>query len=316
MFVRIGRFVEARPRSILAVLVVLIVLAVAGASRTRIVTTEDAFVDANSDVGRNTAAYSADFGGDPLVVMLAGAPSELTSPETLGRIGTLTEQLSADSRVQSVFSVLNLLSAATLPQGVSLDQPGTATSIVFAADGSANAAFAGLFPDGHELVQVSLKPGLSVDQQGGVSDLVQTAVKSAGLPDSTVVAGYPRLYGEIISSIVHDMAVTAVVAVLLMVAVLYVVFPVRRRLMALPVVLVGVLFTFGITGAAGVSLTLVTMAGLPILLALAWTSRSSSTTATRRSWRGATRRQTAWSMPWRTSGRCWAPQSWRQSWAS
>ena len=53
-----------------------------------------------------------------------------------------------------------------------------------------------------------------------------------------------------------------------MVVVLYVVFPVRRRLMALPVVVVGVLFTFGITGAAGVSLTLVTMAGLPILLGL------------------------------------------------
>jgi hydrophobe/amphiphile efflux-3 (HAE3) family protein len=70
------------------------------------------------------------------------------------------------------------------------------------------------------------------------------------------------------TSIERDMAVTFLVAGILMVIVLYVVFPVRRRLMALPVVIVGVLMTFGITGAAGVSLTLVTMAGLPVLLGL------------------------------------------------
>jgi hydrophobe/amphiphile efflux-3 (HAE3) family protein len=38
--------------------------------------------------------------------------------------------------------------------------------------------------------------------------------------------------------------------------------------MALPVVIIGVLITFGITGAAGISLTLVTMAGLPVLMGL------------------------------------------------
>jgi hydrophobe/amphiphile efflux-3 (HAE3) family protein len=268
LFTRLGRLVEARPGSILAATVLLVVLAVLGVTQTRIVTTQDVFVDKNSDTAKNSVAYASAFGGDPLVVMIAGTPQELTSPATLGKIKTLTDQMTKDRDVRSTVSVLTLLSAAPLPSGVSLDQPGVATGIVFDAEGKPNSAFASLFPTGHELLQVTLKDGVSVDEQNKVSGRVQDAVKAAGLPDGTVVGGYPRLYSDITSSITHDMGVTAVVAVLLMVLVLYIVFPVRRRLMALPVVVLGVLLTFGITGAAGVSLTLVTMAGLPILLGL------------------------------------------------
>jgi hydrophobe/amphiphile efflux-3 (HAE3) family protein len=267
-FTRLGRFVEARPGSILAATIVLVALAVLGATQTHILTTQDVFVDRNSDTYKDNQAYGAAFGGGSLVVMIPGTPQELTSPETLAKIRTLTDQLSKDADIRSIVSPLTLLSAAELPDGVSLDQPGVATAIVFGSDGRPTASFAQLFPAGQELVNVTIQGDLSVDEQGKVSDRVREAVASAGLPSGTVVAGYPRLVAEMVGSIVHDMAITAVVAVLLMVAVLYFVFPVRRRLMALPVVVVGVLFTFGITGAAGVSLTLVTMAGLPILLGL------------------------------------------------
>ena len=268
LFARIGRFVEARPGSILAGTLVLIVLAVLGATQTHIDTTQEAFVDRGSDTSKNSTAFARAFGSDPVVVMIPGTPAELTSPEGLAKVKSLTDAVGADNEVLSCTSVLTLLGVAQLPTGVSLDQPGVATGIVFGTDGKPTANFAQLFPNGHELIDITLKPGLSVEQKGQVSRRVEDAVKAAGLPSGTVVAGYPRLYGEIASSIIHDMAVTAVVAVFLMIAVLYIVFPVRRRLMALPVVVVGVLFTFGITGAAGISLTLVTMAGLPILLGL------------------------------------------------
>jgi hydrophobe/amphiphile efflux-3 (HAE3) family protein len=267
-FTRLGRFVEARPGSILAATIVLVVLAVVGATQTHILTTQEVFVDPSSDTYKANQAYGAAFGGGSLVVMIPGTPEELTSPATLAKVQDLTDRLSKDAGIHSIVSPLTLLSASSLPEGVSLDQPGVATSIVFGSDGQPTASFAQLFPSGHELINVTIQDGLSIDEQGKVSDRVREAVGSAGLPADTVVAGYPRLVADMVGSIIHDMAITAVVAVLLMVAVLYVVFPVRRRLMALPVVVVGVLFTFGITGAAGVSLTLVTMAGLPILLGL------------------------------------------------
>jgi len=268
IFTRLGRFVEARPGFILGVTVVLMVLAILGASQTHIVTTQEVFVDKDSATYIDNTAYENAFGGQSLVVMIPGTPAELTNAATLKEVSALTTELGQDSRVKSIVSPLTLLSAGTLPAGVTLDQPGVVESIVFGADGKPTANFAQLFPSGHELIQVTLVAGLSVDDQGVLSRHVQDLVKSVGLPDSTVVAGYPRLTSEMTSSITRDMAVTGLVAAILMIIVLYVVFPVRRRLMALPVVVVGVLFTFGITGALGVSLTLVTMAGLPVLMGL------------------------------------------------
>ena len=268
LFTRIGRFVEARPGSILLATLILVGLAIGGASQTHIVTTQDVFVNSDSATAKNNDAYKTAFGGEPLVVMISGTPADLTSPKTIAAISTLTAKLSGDSAVKSVVSPLTLLSTGSLPAGVSLDQPGVATSIVFGADGKPNAAFASFFPTGHELIQITLKSNVSIGDQGALSTRIQDEVKSVGLPSDTVVAGYPRLTSEMTTSIERDMAVTFLVAGILMVIVLYVVFPVRRRLMALPVVIVGVLMTFGITGAAGVSLTLVTMAGLPVLLGL------------------------------------------------
>lgn len=268
LFARLGRFVEARPGSILLATVALIVLAAAGASQTHIVTTQDVFVDKNSAVSRDSTAFEADFGGPSLVVMIPGTPAELASPQMLKAVAKFSEQIGSDPNVKSIVSPLTLLSAAPLPAGVSIDQPGVAAAIIFGADGKPNASFAQLFPSGHELIQITPAANASFEGWGALTSHVQDEIKALGLPDSTVVAGYPRLYSELPSTVMHDMALTGLIAVFLMVAVLYVVFPVRRRLMALPVVVVGVLLTFGITGALGVSLTIVTMAGLPILLGL------------------------------------------------
>ena len=268
LFARLGRFVEARPGAILVATIFLVVLAVVGASQTHVVTTTAVFVDDKSAVAKDSTAYEADFGGPSLVVMIPGTPAELTSPETLQAVATLTEQIKSDPSVKSVVSPLTLLSAGALPAGVSLDQPGVAASIILGADGKPTASFARLFPNGHELIQITPAANVSVDDWGALTRHVQDEVRAVGLPDSTVVAGYPRLYSELPATIMRDMALTGLMAIILMVVVLYVVFPVRRRLMALPVVVVGVLFTFGITGALGVSLTIVTMAGLPILLGL------------------------------------------------
>ena len=270
LFTRLGRFVEARPGSILAATIVLVVLAVLGATQTHIVTTQEVFVNKDSDTYKNNQAYSAAFGGESLAVMITGTPQELTSPATLTKVKTLTDELSKDSDVRAIVSPLTILSAAAgqLPAGVTIDQPGVATSVIFGSDGKPTANFAALFPSDKELISITLNSGLSVDEQGKFSNRVQDDVAAVGLPSDTVVAGYPRLTYETTSTITRDLAVTGIVAVILMVIVLFVVFPVRRRLMALPVVLIGVLITFGITGALGVNLTLVTMAGLPVLLGL------------------------------------------------
>ncbi len=265
-FTGLARSIEARPGAVIVATLLLAVLALLGVTQTRIVTSQDVFVDQGTDTARDSVTYATAFGGDPLVVMIPGTPQELTSTELLDKVRTLTEQLGEDDDIRSVVSVLTLLSASPFPDISTM--PSLLEGLIFGTDGEASPMFESLFPPGHELIQITLEAGLSVDEQNEVSGRVQEAVTAAALPEGTVVGGNPRLYSDIIASITRDMGVTAVVAVLLMVAVLYLVFPVRRRLMALPVVVLGVLYTFGLTGAAGVSLTIVTMAGLPILLGL------------------------------------------------
>src|SRR4029077_9792950 len=56
------------------------------------------------------------------------------------------------------------------------------------------------------------------------------------------------------------------IAVGIMVLILLLLFRVRWRLLPLAVILVGVLWAFGLAGYLGISLTIVTIAGLPVML--------------------------------------------------
>lgn len=260
LFTNIGKFVERHPVWIIAATVGFTLLAVLGASSTRMVTTQDAFVSRDSEVFRGYEAYDNAFGGDPIVVLIPGTPNELTSPSTLTAVRSLSTEFSKDPAVRSVVSILTLLPPET--------PVGTVRSITYAPDGQVRPQFAALLPKGHALLLVRPDGGLTVDQQRASSDRILAAIQKSGLPKGTIVAGNARLIGDITKSITKDMTTTGAIAIVLMIGVLYLVFPVRRRLLALPVAIVGVLWTFGATGAMNIPLTLVTMAGLPVLIGL------------------------------------------------
>lgn len=268
LFARLGRFVERQPRLILFTTVVLVVLGAIGATRTEIVTSQEILVSPDSSAFEEYKAYGRTFGGDPLMVIIKGSPDELTSPATISALDGLHQRFGKDSQIHSVVSPLTLLRSARLPGGASLTTPSVAKSMIYGATGAVHTEFASLMPDGHEIMVIRLAGGLSGDEEKAATQRILDAVDDANLPGDPVVAGNSRLISDVTTSITKDMALTGGIAILLMVVVLYVVFPVRRRLLAIPVVLIGVLLTFGLTGAIGLSLTLVTMAGLPVLIGL------------------------------------------------
>ncbi|MFZ2226898.1 MAG: hydrophobe/amphiphile efflux-3 (HAE3) family transporter [Candidatus Nanopelagicaceae bacterium] len=260
LFASVGKFVERHPVWIIAAAVGLSILAVLGASSTRIVTTQDAFVQRDSQVFRDYEAYDKAFGADPIVILVPGNPNELSNPSMLKAMRSLSTEFSKDPAVRSVVSILTLLPPAT--------PAGTVHSVLYTPEGQARAQFASLLPKGHALIVVRPTGGLTVDQERFASDRILSEVATSGLPKGTIIAGNARLIGDITTSITKDMATTGTIAIVLMIGVLYLVFPVRRRLLALPVALVGVVWTFGVTGAMNIPLTLVTMAGLPVLIGL------------------------------------------------
>ena len=95
----------------------------------------------------------------------------------------------------------------------------------------------------------------------------RTPPPTSSSSDATVTTtGAPVLLRDINDYLTGGMLVLGAIAVGLMVIILLVLFDVRWRLLPLGVILVGVVWAFGLAGYLGIPLTVVTIAGLPVML--------------------------------------------------
>lgn len=109
---------------------------------------------------------------------------------------------------------------------------------------------------------------MSVDVQ--LRHALQQAVQAThfGPKYKVNLAGQPMIMGQIKSTIMQTIIKMIAIAVILMVIVLAILFVVRRRLLSLLFVLIGLIWTFGIMGWVGLPITLATMATFPIIIGL------------------------------------------------
>ncbi len=263
----VGRIVERHALAILIVVVALSALAAWGVSQISVVTTQEAFLSAESEAYRGNRAYEQAFGGDSMLILIPGTPLQLASPETLRGLTELEAALRADARIRSVVSPLTLIGPAAAQGGIDMDDPGSALKAAL-ADESLRTQLQRFYRNGHALVAVRLAGGLTSDEQSEAASFIQDAVAASPFASGAIVAGTPRLIADITSAIYSGLARTGVIAVVLMVVILFIAFPARWRLLSLPEVLIGVLWTFGVATALDVPLSLVTLAGLPVLIGL------------------------------------------------
>lgn len=262
----VGRMVERHAVAILAVVLVFSALAAWSVTQISILTTQDTFLSTESEAFQGYRAYENAFGGDSMLILVPGSPLELATPEALQGFTELDAKLKTDPKIRSVVSPLTLLSGASA-QGLDLSNP---ASLVEAAlgDEALRAQLERFFRNNHALIAVRLAGGLTVDEQSEAVRFIQDAVASSPFASDAIVAGNPRLISDITTAILSGLAQTGAIAVVLMVVILFIAFPARWRLLSLPLVLVGALWTFGIAAVFDVPLTLVTLAGLPILIGL------------------------------------------------
>ena len=168
-----------------------------------------------------------------------------------------------------------------------LDDPNFVSTLVFDAAkpaGTPKAKFAYLFPNKRSaLVQVRLKPGLSTDQRRQAIADIRAAV---AMPDwklenggTYVVTGAPVVVNDLADDVQDSMILLLGAALLVMAATLALVFRARLRLLPLAIALAAAALTFGGLSLAGLSLTMASIAVLPVLIGLAvdyaiqWQSR-------------------------------------------
>ncbi len=134
--------------------------------------------------------------------------------------------------------------------------------------------FAYLFPsDNAALIQVRLKPGLSDSERERAVDLFEQAVGSRAFAPrhgaSYVVTGVPVVVQGLADAVQRSIFVLLVAALLVMAATLALVFRSRLRLLPLAIALAAAALTFGALELAGGSLTMASIAVLPVLIGLA-----------------------------------------------
>ena len=119
----------------------------------------------------------------------------------------------------------------------------------------------------HAQIVTRLIGNESIEVEGKASELVQAQADKLDLANATVVTtGAPVLLKDINDYLRGGMLTLGGIAVAIMVVILLLLFKVRWRLLPLLVILVGVVWAFGLAGYLGIPLTIVTIAGLPVML--------------------------------------------------
>lgn len=158
-----------------------------------------------------------------------------------------------------------------------IDDPQFIPEIVFDQTRGVNqpkARFAYLFPTKNSaLIQVRLKASLSASQQAQAISWIRQAVRMPMFRSSYggtyTVSGVPVVTDDLATTITGGVAGLLAAALVVMAVVLLLVFRSRLRLLPLFIALAAVGITFGITSLLGGSLTMASIAVLPILIGLA-----------------------------------------------
>jgi hydrophobe/amphiphile efflux-3 (HAE3) family protein len=140
--------------------------------------------------------------------------------------------------------------------------------------GTPKSRFAYLFPSPDAaLISVRMKAGLSEAQRTRTIGLIRQAVRMPQWKlthgESYIVTGEPVIVSDLTSSISHSIELLLIAVLLVMAASLGLVFSGRPRLLPLALALLAAALTFGALSAVGASLTMASIAVLPVLVGLA-----------------------------------------------
>jgi hydrophobe/amphiphile efflux-3 (HAE3) family protein len=188
--------------------------------------------------------------------------------------------LGAQARKATMSGFAAEVSALAIRYGIngapSLNDHEFVSKIVFdptKPSGTPKQRFAYLFPSREAaLVSVRLKAGLSEAQRSHTIGLIRQAVTMSQWHlengESYLVTGEPVILSDVTSSISHSIELLLVAVLLVMGLVLSLIFRGRPRLLPLAIAMLASALTFGALALSGASLTMASVAVLPVLVGL------------------------------------------------
>jgi uncharacterized protein len=198
--------------------------------------------------------------GDPTKSIAGGATQTALGKETPG---------SPQQQARAEDAAITLARLNAVPDSErTIDNPEWVKFLVYDNENQIRKAHRSFILDRtHAQIVVRLKGNESIEQEGAASDLVRAQAAKLSFDNASVVTtGAPILLKEINDYLRGGMLTLGGIAVAIMIVILLVLFDVRWRLLPLLVILVGVIWAFGLAGYLGIPLTIVTIAGLPVML--------------------------------------------------
>lgn len=268
IFEKLGIFIEDNTVPIILIALLLIIISFQGAQMIGMASGTDTFVDKNSKLYQDfDHLYLNLFGTESIVVMVEG--SDVTDPEVLKAFDR------AYTSVTNIPGVVDVTSPSTVIEQVNYqmtgryripDDAGTIEAIIDSSMPSY------LMPDGtHAVMSVIVEGTASDSTKENILRETETSIQQANFPAdyNVIVTGDPAFMIAMNDEMNTSMGLLLMLSVLLMIVVLYLVFKhVRWRLLPLPIVLVGIIFTFGAMGFLEIPMSMVSMSAFPVLIGL------------------------------------------------
>lgn len=211
--------------------------------------------------------YQKIFQTQSVVVMVEG--NEVKSADLMKSVDRLEHQIQATDGVIETTSPASLIKTVNYQMTGRSELPDTDEEIKAIVDGNPD-IFGQVIPDNtHMLISVVMAGSASDKAQEDILTATEEAVSLADFPPSynIIVTGDPAFNISMNYEMNSSMGVLLGLSAIFMVIVLLLVFRhVRWCLLPLPVVLLGIVYTFGAMGYVGIPMSMVSMSAFPILI--------------------------------------------------
>jgi hydrophobe/amphiphile efflux-3 (HAE3) family protein len=207
---------------------------------------------------------------DALVNSPTGNPAESVAGKIL-LAATEREPTAEGKATRSADSAVTLERLTAVPADErTLDNPAYVNLLLLDNTGAIRKPLLANFPDDRHAQMIVRLPGnASIKDEGAAADTVEAAADKLEFDNASIVTtGAPVLLKNINDYLTGGMLSLGAIAIAVMALILLILFSVRWRLLALFVVVIGVVWAFGIVGYLGIPLTIVTIAGLPVMLGI------------------------------------------------
>ena len=270
-FEKIGVFIEKWPMGIILVAILLMFISFQGAGLIEHKSGTDTFVEKESDLYQNyDHIYKQNFGSEVIMVLIDS--DDVRESEVLEAIDDFDTIIAQDKDVENVMSMASLVKDAAYSMTGHTEIPGNDETILTIIDMLPSAYVDQFMPDTtHTIIMVQMPGNIDEENKQRVLSQIERTIEVVDFPAGTtaVATGEPAFRIAMSEEMNSSLQIMLLLAFILMIFALLIVFRhVRWSLLPIPVVLVGLIWTFGAMGYLNIPMTMASMAVFPILIGL------------------------------------------------